>query len=239
MHKAMIIARRELRSYFDSPIAYIVIVAFLAVAGWMFFSALFLIGRADLRTFFQPTPFSPAMLLIVLAPALTMRLIAEERKSGTIELLTTMPIRDLDVVLGKFLAALGLIATALGLTLFYALSVWLMGPLDWGPVVSGYLGMILFSASLIAVGLLCSTFTDNQIVAFIISFLVCAALYFIFWLQFLLPGFLSSVAEFVSVSFHLDNMARGIIDSRDVIYYLSLTVGALYVAVRSLARQHA
>jgi ABC-2 type transport system permease protein len=233
------IARRELKSYFDSPIAYIVIVAFLGVAGWMYFSSLFLIGRADMRTFFQPSPFSPAMLLIILAPALTMRLIAEERKSGTIELLTTMPIRDIDVILGKFVAALLLLAAALGLTLFYALTVASLGDLDWGPVLGGYLGMLLFSASLVAVGLLCSTFTDNQIVAFIVAFIVCAALYFIYWLQFFVPDFIAPAVEFVSVSFHLDNMARGVIDTRDVLYYLTLTGGALYLAERGLARQHA
>jgi ABC-2 type transport system permease protein len=235
------IARRELRSYFDSPIAYIVIVAFLGVAGWMYFSSLFLIGRADMRTFFSPSPFSPAMLLIILAPAITMRLFGDERKSGTIELLTTMPIRDVDVIVGKFLAAFILLAVALGLTLFYAVTVAALAVegFDWGPVVGGYLGMLLFSSSLVAVGLLCSTFTDNQIVAFIVSFLVCAALYFVFWLQFFVPDFLAPVVEFMSVSFHLDNMARGVIDSRDVLYYLTLTGGALVLAERGLARQHA
>src|SRR5512146_1870448 len=104
MHNVLAITRRELKSYFDSPIAYIVIVAFLLVAGWMFFSTLFLMGRADMRGFFTPSPFSPSMLLVILAPAVTMRLLAEERKTGTLELLTTMPIRDHEVVLGKFLA---------------------------------------------------------------------------------------------------------------------------------------
>src|SRR5512137_2070451 len=108
MRNILVIARRELKSYFDSPIAYIVIVTFLLVAGWMFFSPFFLIGRADMRMFFSPSPFSPAMLLVILAPAITMRLIAEERKTGTIELLTTLPVRDFEVIVGKFAAALGL-----------------------------------------------------------------------------------------------------------------------------------
>jgi len=239
MRNLLVIARRELKSYFDSPIAYIVVVAFLLVAGWMFFSALFLMGRADLRGFFAPSPFSPSMLLVILAPAVTMRLIAEERKSGAIELLTTMPVRDADVVIGKFLAALGLIATALAVTLVYAISVDLIGPLDWGPVIAGYLGILLFSSSLLAVGVLCSTWTANQIVAFIVGFIVCAALYFVYWLQFFVPQAIAPVIEFISVSSHLDNMARGVIDSRDVIYYLTVTGGALFLAERSLARQHA
>ena len=239
MHKVMTIARREMRSYFDSPTAYIVVVSFLLIAGWMFFSSLFLIGRADLRSFFAPSPFSPSMLLVIIVPAVTMRLIAEERKTGTIELLTTMPVTDTDVVLGKFLGAMGLLTVALGCTLVYAVCVSMLGDLDWGPVLSGYLGLYLFSASLVAIGLLCSTLTSNQIIAFIISFIVCAVLYFVYWLQFFLPESVASVVEYLSLSFHLDNLSRGVIDSRDVFYYLSLTGGALFVAVRSLASQHA
>src|SRR5438552_274063 len=113
MRNIRTIARRELQSYFNSPIAYIVIIAFLVVAGWMYFGSLFLIGRADMRTFFSPSPFSPSMLLVILAPAVTMRLVAEERKQKTFELLTTMPITDLEVVVGKFLGALLLLLAAL------------------------------------------------------------------------------------------------------------------------------
>ncbi len=233
------IARRELRSAFDSPVAYIVIVSFLLVGGWMYFSALFLMGRADMRAFFAPSPFSPAMLLVIMAPALTMRLIAEERKTGTIELLTTMPIRDSEVILGKFLAALLLLAIGIGMTLIYAVTVSLLGPLDWGPVLAGYLGMLLFAASLLGIGLMVSSWTRNQIVAFIVAFVLCAALYFVYWLQFFVPQALAPVVEYLSVSFHLDNMARGVIDSRDVLYYLTLTGGTLVVATYSLNQQHA
>jgi ABC-2 type transport system permease protein len=239
MSSVLTIARRELKGYFDSPIAYIVLVAFLLVAGWMFFSVLFLIGRADMRGFFTPSPFSPAMLLVILAPAVTMRLVAEERKSGTLELLTTLPVTDTEVILGKFLAALGLLAAALGLTLAYALTVSSLGRLDWGPVAGGYLGMLLFSASMLALGLLCSTLTDNQIVAFIVGFLACAALFFVYWLQFLMPQGLAAVFEGIATSAHLENLARGVVDTRDLVYFLSLIGGALFLSVRSLARLHA
>ena len=239
MRRVFAITQRELRGYFDSPVAYIVLVTFLLVAGWMYFSTVFLMGRADMRPFFAPSLFSPSMLLVILAPAITMRLIAEERKTGTIELLTTMPIRDAEVIAGKFLAALGLVAAALLLTLAYPLSIAWLGPLDWGPVISGYLGLLLFSAALLALGLLCSALTKNQIVAFIVSFLVCAALYYIYWLQFFVPGFLAPLFELISVSFHLDNLARGVIDSRDILFYLSLTAGGLLLAVRALEAQHA
>lgn len=239
MTNVVAIARREMRSYFDSPVAYIVVVAFLLVAGWMVFGSLFLLDRADLRGFFAPSPFSPSMLLVILVPAVTMRLIAEERKSGTIELLTTMPITDSEVVLGKFLAALSLLGAALLLTVLYPITVSMIGPLDWGPVIAGYVGLFLFSAALLGLGLACSAASENQIVAFIVGFLVCAVLYFIYWLQLFVPDFLSPIVQFVSVSSHLDNMARGVIDSRDVIYYLSATIGGLFLAVRLLARQHA
>jgi ABC-2 type transport system permease protein len=239
MHNVITIARRELRGYFDSPVAYIVVVSFLLVAGWMYFSSIFLLDRADMRGFFAPSPFSPSLLLVILAPAVTMRLLAEEYKTGTIELLTTMPVRDSEVVLGKFLAAFGLLAAALLLTLAYPISIGRLGPLDWGPVLAGYVGLSLFAGSLLAVGLLCSTLTENQIVAFIVAFLVGAALYFVYWLQLFVPPSIAPVLEFLSVSSHLDNMARGVIDSRDVIFYASLTAGALLLAVRALSRRHA
>jgi ABC-2 type transport system permease protein len=237
--KVMVIARRELASYFDSPIAYIVIATFLLTAGWMFFSTLFLMGRADMRSFFAPAPFSPSMLLVILVPAVTMRLIAEEKKTGTFELLTTMPVRDSEIVMGKFLAAFALLASALSPTLLYAVTVASMGQLDWGPVIAGYAGFLLFSMSLLSIGMWCSAITDKQIVAFIISFIVSAALYFMYWLQFFMPASLAPLVEFLSVSAHLDNMARGVIDSRDVLFYGTLTAAGLMMTTRSLTQQHA
>lgn len=233
------IARRELAAYFDSPVAYIVVASFLLVSGWMFFSTLFLLGRADMRSFFAPAPFSPSMLLVILAPAVTMRLIAEEKRTGTFELLTTLPVRDIELVLGKFAAAFVLLGSALSTTLVYAASVAAMGTLDWGPVLSGYLGFLLFSASLLAIGLLCSALAQQQVVAFIVSFFVGATLYFVFWLQFFVPQALAPIVEYVSLSYHLDNLARGVVDSRDVLFYLTLTCGALMLTERAVARQHA
>lgn len=237
--KMWVIARRELNSYFDSPVAYIVIATFLLTAGWMFFSTLFLVGRADMRNFFAPAPFSPSMLLVILVPAVTMRLIAEEKKTGTFELLTTMPVKDHEIVLGKFMAAFALMFTALSPTLIYAVTVASLGQLDWGPVVAGYIGMLLFSASLLAIGMWCSSITDTQIVAFIVSFIVSAVLYFMYWLQFFMPASFAPLVEFLSVSAHLDNMARGVLDSRDVLFYGTLTALGLTMTTRSLTQQHA
>jgi len=239
MNPVLTIAGRELRSYFDSPIAYIVVISFLLVAGWMFFGSFFLMERADMRMFFAPSPFSPSMLLVIMVPALTMRLVAEEKKTGTIEFLTTMPVTDTQVIMGKFLGAFGLLSTAILMTMVYALCVSTVGDLDWGPVIAGYIGLLLFVASMTAIGLLCSTLTSNQIVAFIMGFLVCASLYFVYWLQFFMPQSIGGIVEYISLSFHLDNLARGVIDTRDVLYYLSITVGALFLSVQSMNRQHA
>src|SRR5690606_245799 len=204
MRNLLTIFKRELRAYYDSPVAYIVLVAFLVVAGWMFFGPLFLMGRAEMRSFFAPGVFSPAALLVILIPALTMGLVAEERKTGTIELLTTMPITDWQVVLGKFFAALALVASALVGTFVFAWSVSSLGAMDWGPVVSGYFGMLLFSAAMLAIGLACSCMTKDQIVAFIVSFVICAALYYVYWLQFFVPSSIAGFVETVSLSYHLD-----------------------------------
>mgnify|MGYP001158556545 CR=1 FL=1 len=239
MRNVRVIAKKELASYFDSPVAYIVIGSFLLVAGWMFFSSFFLMERADMRMFFAPSPFSPSMLLVVIVPAVTMRLIAEEKKSGTLELLTTMPLTDTEVVLGKFLAAMGLLSVGLFSTLAYAICISSIGPLDWGPTLSGYLGLFLFVAAMVSIGLWCSSLTDNQIVAFILSFMICSGLYFVYWLQFFMPQGIAGTVEYLSTSFHLDNLSRGVIDTRDVLYYLSLTIGGLFLTIRSLGSEEA
>ncbi|MBC7793673.1 MAG: ABC transporter permease subunit [Clostridia bacterium] len=203
----------------------------------MFFSQLFLMNRADLRSLFAPSPFSPSMLLVIIAPAVTMRLIAEERKSGTIELISTMPIRKWEIVLGKFLAAYGLLAIAIASTLVYAITVACIGTLDWGTVLSGYFGLLMFAGALVAIGLFCSSITQNQIIAFILGFIICGALYFVYWLQFFMPQGLAPVVEFISVSSHLESLARGVIDTRNIIYYFSLMAGALFLATRVMSRQ--
>jgi ABC-2 type transport system permease protein len=150
-----------------------------------------------------------------------------------------MPVKDAEVIAGKFLGAFGLVLAALAATFVYAITVRALGPLDWGPVVGGYLGMALLAAALLAIGILTSTLTDNQIVAFIIGLIVCGGLYYVYWLQFLMPAVLAPIIETVSVSSHLDNLARGVIDTRDVLYYVTLAGGGLFLATMSLSRQHA
>jgi ABC-2 type transport system permease protein len=235
MRNVIPIARRELKAYFNSPIAYIVVGVFLLISGYLYFSTVFLAGSSTLRSFFTITP----LLLVVFAPAITMRLVAEELRTGTLELLTTMPVRDLEVVAGKFLAALGVMASALVMTLAYAVTIAAIGDLDWGPVVGGYLGLLLVAAALAAVGLATSTWTRNQIVAFILSLLLCLALWLFDKITLFVPEGLGRVLEYLSVDYHFQNIARGVVDSRDLLYYLSVCAVALFVAVRSMQRRHA
>lgn len=235
MRNIRAVAAREMRAYFNSPIAYIVVCAFLLLAGWLYFTPLFVAGTSSMRAFFAIAP----ILFVVFAPAVAMRLISEEVRSGTLELLTTMPVRDYEVIVGKFLAGLAVIASALAMTLFWALSVEAIGDLDWGPVVGGYVGLLLCAAALVAIGLMTSAWSRNQIVAFIVALVICLVLWLLDKITFFVPGALAGLVEYLSVDYHFRNIARGVIDTRDVLYYLSVTVLALYAAVRSLARRHA
>lgn len=230
MH-ALTIARREMAAYFNSPVAYIVVTVFLVLAGYLFFTQALLGGQADMRPFFNLAP----LLFIFFAPAITMRLLAEERRAGTFQLLITLPLRDRDVVLGKFLGSLGLLATAILLTLFYPLTLSRLGDLDNGVVIGGYLGLVLMGAGYLAIGLLASAWTRNQIVAFIVAFGISFALFLMGRLGPLVPPALAPVFEYLSLTVHFENIARGVIDTRDVLYYASLVGGCLFLAVQSLA----
>src|SRR5262250_1715152 len=223
MTTALAVARREFKTFFQSPIAYIVIGVFLLVTGWLYFSTLFLGGTASLRSFFG---FAP-VLFMVFAPAVTMRLLAEERKSGTLELLLSMPIKDWEVVMGKFTAALAMVAVALVWTLPYPISVSSLTAkgisFDWGPVLGGYFGLLLLASSFLALGLWASALSRNQIVGFIIGLLLCFSFYFVDKFAFFLPSSLAEVLQFLSVDYHFENISRGVFDTRDLLFYLSLT----------------
>ena len=225
-----VFCKKELRSFFDSPIAYIVITVFLLISGWFFFSSLFLINQASMRNLFGIIP----LIFMFFVPAVTMRLISEEKRSGTIEILLTLPVKDYEIILGKFLAGLILIFVAVILTLVYTFTLSGLGDLDSGSVVAGYLGLIFLGATYLSIGIFTSSLTQNQIVAFITSFVIIFALYMLDKVLIFLPSFLSSFFEYLSVDYHFSNISRGVIDSRDVIYYLSLIFFFLFLAVRAL-----
>jgi ABC-2 type transport system permease protein len=218
------IFKKEFRTYFVSPVAYIVISIFLIVIGWFFFSTFFLINQASLRNFFALLPIIFAFVI----PAVTMRLFAEELNVGTYEILLTMPVTFREVVLGKFLASLAFVAAMLLPTVAYPVTVSFLGDLDWGPVIGGYVGAILLGAAFSAVGLFASSLTRNQIVAFIIGVAICFALVLIDKILFFLPTPLVGVLEYLGADFHFENISKGILDSRDILYFLSVTFIGLY-----------
>ncbi len=230
MGAMLAIWRREFRSYFNSPVAYFVITVFLALVGIMFFVPFFAQDRVSMRSFFSLVPF----LFVFFAPAITMRLIAEERRSGTLELLITMPVRDVDVILGKYAAALSLLVVALLLTVPYAITISFFGSLDWGPVLGGYLGLLFMGAAFIAIGLMTSSWNENQIVAFIVALFISMLFLMVDRFIVFLPNSLAPWAEYLSFTSHFSNAARGMMDSRDVIFYLSFVLLCLFLAFRSL-----
>lgn len=218
------IFKKEFRTYFVSPIAYIVISIFLIVVGWFFFSTFFLFNQASLRNFFALLPIVFAFVI----PAVTMRLFSEEVNVGTYEILLTMPVTFREVVLGKFLAGVAFVAAMLLPTLAYPVTVSLLGDLDWGPVIGGYVGAILLGSAFSAVGLFASSLTRNQIVAFIMGVAICFVLVLIDKILFFLPTPLVGVIEYLGADFHFQNISRGILDSRDIFYFLSVTFVGLY-----------
>jgi len=216
------ITRRELQSFFDSLIAYIMIVVFLALSGlftWLYGSDVFYVNQASLQSFFGIAFWT----LFFFIPALTMKQIAEERKTGTIEMLLTKPISEWQLLWGKFLATLILIGIALVLTLPYYITVWKLGPIDHGAVWAGYFGLLLMSSAYISIGLFASTVTNNQIVAFLLALFIGIFFHIIFgFLASNMSGTLSSVFNYLSLSNHYQSVSRGVIDSKDLIYFLSI-----------------
>lgn len=230
MRRTLTIARRELRGYFNGPAAYIVLGLFLLVMGQFFWQPFFLMNRASVRGMFELM----SILLLPAAPAMTMGLLAEEKRTGTIEVLLTMPLRDAEVVLGKFLGALGLLLVLMALTIPYPLSVAMLGRLDLGPVATGYLAILLQGGTMLALGVLASSWTENQLIAFFASGMLAFAFFMMARFLPFLPSNVASVVEWVSFDYHYENLLRGVVDSRDVVYYLSLSGFALALAFRSL-----
>jgi len=229
----MVIARREFKSYFDSPVAYIVLTFFLIVTGYFFTSNLFLANQADLRTLWGIVP----LLFVFFIPALSMKLLAEEKKSGTIELLYTYPIKDSEIVVGKYLAALGLLGVLVACTIVYALTIGSLGNMDSGQAVAGYIGLILMAASYLAIGVFASSVTDNQIVAFILALFISFFFFIADKILFFLPGGIAGIFEYLAIEYHFQNVARGVIDSRNLLYFGSVIFFGLLLASHALSRR--
>lgn len=234
MNRVRSIAGRELRSYFHSPIAYVFLLAFVGTALFTFFNvhAFFARGQADLRALFGAIPF----LMLLLVPALTMRLWAEEEKQGTIEILLTLPAKDHELVAGKFLASWALLGVGLLLTLPLPITVASLGNLDWGPVWGGYIGALLLGAAYLAVGQFVSAMTENQILAFILALVVCMSMYGVGTDAFLglFADRTAAVLRSLGTGSRFESIGRGVIDLRDLTYYGSITAFFLALSVSAL-----
>jgi len=235
MKEIWIIARRELKSFFNSLMAYILLIAFLGFSGfftWIFGADVFMVGQASMQSFFGIAYWT----LFFFIPGLTMGLLAEETRSGTIELLLTKPVTDWQVILGKFLSTLILICVALAFTLPYYITISTLGPLDHGSVWTGYLGLILMSASYISIGIFASSISKSQIVAFLAALLIGIFFHIIFGvLAGNSGGWLGNTLNYHNLSTHFESISRGVIDTKDLVYFLSLIAIPLILAESRLA----
>ena len=243
------IFKKEMRLYFTSPVAYVVVMIFLLIAGYFFYSIFAFFTLASMQSAMNPAMardlnvtdsvmrplFSNvSVILLLLLPLLTMRLFAEERRSGTIELLLTFPVRDGAVLVGKYLAAFALYAIMLGLTVLYPGIVAYFARLETGPVFTGYLGLLLMGAAFIAVGIFTSSLTENQIVAAITTFGTLLIFWILGWSADYAGGAVGRVLQHLSILEHNESFAKGVLDTKDIIYYLNFTILALFLALRSL-----
>jgi ABC-2 type transport system permease protein len=229
LRNTLFIAGKELRSYFVSPVAYIIVAFWLVATGFFFWRSVDVTNEASLRDVFSVV----TILLLLISPALTMRLLAEESRTGTLELLLIAPVRDWSVVIGKFLGALGLYLTMIALTLFYPILLMLLGgDPDWGPIWSGYLGLVLLGMSFLAVGLFASSLTSNQMVSAVIAFVILLILFVISQVAGSVASGVGNFLSKFSLADHFDSFPRGIIDLKDVIFYLSFTAVVLFFTIQ-------
>ena len=241
MRTVQAVAWKEIQIYFSSPTAYIVAMIFLIGTGVFF--TLELVSpfpKASLSTFLIGIDFGGftfggvSLMMVLFAPTLTMRLLAEEQKLGTIELLLTSPVRDWEVVLGKYLASLVFLLGTVAVTVYYVVLLVIFADPDPGPIFSGYLGIVLYGAAALSIGILASTVTSNQIVAAVVAMGILLVLYFADFFAGLLGGLTSTVVSEISIKTHFDDFARGVIDTKNIAYYLLLTSFFIFVTIRVL-----
>lgn len=238
MHTIWVITKRELQSFFDSLIAYIMLILFLGFSGfftWLYGSDIFLVGQASMEGFFGIAFWT----LFFFIPALTMRLLAEEKKTGTIEMLLTKAVTDREVVIGKFLSTFLLISIALVFTLPYPITIANIGNLDIGQVLCGYVGLLLLSGAYISIGLYASSVTNNQIVAFLMALFISLFFHLIFdVLSGNFTGLAGQILSTLSLSSHFESISRGVMDTRDIIYFLSIIFVGLFLSELSLTKRN-
>ena len=231
MRNMKAIYMKEMKSYFNSPMAYIFLIIFAVINGYFFTRTFFLFNQSDMRSLFNIIP----LVYIFFIPAVTMSLIAKEKNLGTMEVMSTLPLKDMDFVLGKFLAALSLIVIGLFITLIHFFTLTQVGTnIDYGAIFTGYLGLALAGAVYSSVGTFASSVTDNQVVAFIIGIFIVIIFFLMDKMLMFVPMSLTGLIQFLSVDYHLSNISRGVIDSRNLIYFSSVVGFFLFMAVRVL-----
>jgi ABC-2 type transport system permease protein len=226
-----IIFCKELKSYLTSPMAYIVTAIFLALSGTSF--ATYLAGTNYADTSIRGFLEAGQILILLFAAVLTMRLIAEEKKLGTWELLLTVPVRDTEIILGKFIGSLAMLTGMLLLTFYYPILLMVFGDPDLGPIITSYLGLFLLGSAALAIGIFASSLTSNQIVSAVVAGGIFFTLWFLGIAGNFAPGALGELLSYLSLSRHFPDFVRGVVDTRAVVYYLSVTAIFLYLAIRS------
>lgn len=231
MRTAQAVAWKEIQIYFSSPTAYIVGLIFLALTGFFF--------TQDLGDPFPEATLTPffdgaIIVFVLLAPALTMRLLAEESKLGTIELLLTSPVRDWEIIIGKYVASLVFFLVLVALSFFYAILLFVYASPDPGPVYAGYFGLILYGSAALAIGLLTSTMTNNQIVSAVVAMGILLALFFADLAYGSVSGLAGEIIGEMGLRSHYDDFARGVIDTTNIVYFLSVIAFFLFLSIRTL-----
>jgi ABC-2 type transport system permease protein len=248
VNNVLAIAHKELKSYFASPIAYVVIGLFALMFGFFYYTLLGIFIEQGMRMMglqggptqnvndqmIRPLFLNASVLLLFVLPMITMRTYSEEKRSGTIELLLTAPLTDFQIIMGKFLGAMALYAAMLAVTFVHVGVLFAFGTPEWLPIVTGYLGLLLMGGCFISVGLLISSFTRNQIVAVMATFAVFLLLWVINWAGPLTGPRTSAVLDYLSITSHLDDFTRGVIDTKHVVYYVSFIAFGLFLTARSV-----
>ena len=229
MSNVFTIYRRELRAYFDSPLAYIIVPIFLGLVGLfcLFFQDIFEAGLVDMRRVF----FWMALFYVLLIPAVTMKSFSEESRTGSLEMLVTLPISEGEMVAGKYLASVTVVLLTLLLSVSYPISFAQLGDLDWGPVVGGYIGLALLGAAFCAIGIAMSAWTKSQVVAFLLSLTMGLLPFATGYALNTIPADILPIVQYLTFEYHFSNLAKGVIDSRNIIFYLSVIALFLHVAV--------
>src|SRR4051812_4004387 len=248
MNNILAIAHKELKSYFASPIAYIVIGFFALLFGYFFYALLVFFERQSMQMaglggaqsvnvneqMIRPVFLNASVILLFVLPMITMRTYSEEKRSGTIELLLTAPLTDFQIIMGKFLGAMGLFAAMMVVTVPHVLILFAFGHPEWKPIVTSYLGLLLFGGCFISLGLFISSLTNNQIVAAVVTFSVFLMLWVINWLGSVSTGWVADVTNYLSIIDQLDDFTKGVIDTSHLIYYLSFISFGLFLTAKAV-----